>query len=250
MAIPTIPQILTKADWDREKGIIAKIPKIGIGETGIGAQMEKLKGTYNAVDWNKLDARTAFPRTPSDPAQVDEALKEAKAEYASKVEKVRAELRVLQNLAEKAAALFKSKTLVPKTSTEHAKKIATAADLMAVQLKSMDAELKSFADMKDRVIRNREAGLKAITSYMGKMAPAISALESKPDLEAYRSFNKEIVRGLSAAIKAQKELAPTFSGPWATFSSDPYQPKDVGQIKPKLAQVKQEYLKLKAAVGS
>ena len=247
MAIPQIPQILTKADWDREKGVIAKI---GVGETGIGAQMEKLRGVYNAVNWNKLNVKTAFPQDPTDPALVDAALKEAKAEYAAKVEKVRQELRTLQNLAEKAAAVFKSKTLVPKSSTEHARKIATAADVLAVQLKSMDAEFNSFENMKKDIEARNALGRKAFVSYMQKMPGAISKLESNPDLAEYKKFNKEIVRGLSAALLAVKDLTATFSPTWKLLSGDNFQPKDVSEIKPKLAQVKEQYLKLKAAAGA
>ena len=243
MPIPEIPAILTKADWDREKGIIAKI---GVGETGVGAQMEKVKNAYNAVDWSKFNARTALPTTPSEPEPVDEALKAAKAEY-PKVEKVRQELRVLEGLAEKAAAVFKSKALVPKSSTEHANKVAAAADLLAVQLKSMDEEANSFEQMKQEIATKKAVGRKALLSYLQKMGPAIAALESKPDLTAYQKFNKEIVRGLTAGLAVQKDLA-AFLSPWKTMSADPFQPKDVKDIKPKLAQVKAQYLKLQGAV--
>src|SRR5437764_6334569 len=109
MAVPTIPQILTKTDWDKQKGIIAKV---GVGETGIGAEMDKVKSTYSGIVWTKFNAKQIFPKVPSDPALVDEALKAARAEYA-KVEKLRTELRSLQTLAVKAQGVMKSKTLVP-----------------------------------------------------------------------------------------------------------------------------------------
>ena len=242
-ATPTVPAILTKADWDKQKGVIAKI---GVGETGIGAQMDKVKAAYAAVSWNKFNAKMVFAEDPTDPALVDQALKAAMAEFA-KVEKVRAELRVLEGLAKKAQAAFKSKPLIPKSSTEHAGKIATEADHMAVALKSMDAEFKSFEEMKKQIANRVAMGRKALLSYMAKMPPAIAKLESKPDLEEYNDFHKELVRGLSAGLSRQKDLAALLP-PWTQFSSDGFKPKTVQEIKPKLALIKVQLAKLQSAL--
>jgi hypothetical protein len=243
MAIPTIPTILTKADWDKAKGVIAKV---GVGETGVGAAMDKVKAAYAAVDWKKFNAKTAFSQDPSDPALVDEALKAAKAEFA-KVEKVRVELRNLEALATKAQAVFKSKALIPKSSTEHVGKIAAAADQMAVALKSMDAEFASFESMKKEIENRRLVGRKALLSYIDKMPPAIKLLESKPNVKDYEKFHGELVRGLSAGLSRQKDLA-AFQPPWTKFSSDGYKPRSDGEIKPKLVAITQELAKLKNAI--
>lgn len=245
MAIPQIPTILTKADWDKEKGVLAKAM---VGETGVGAAMDKVKAAYAAVDWKKFNAKTVFAQDPSDEALVDNALKLAKAEF-SKVEKVRAELRSLETLAQKAQATFKGKTLVPKSATEHAGKIASAADLMAVALKSMDAEFKSFDEMKKTIAMRIEVGRKALKSYIDKMPAAIAKLESKPDLTEYGKFHAELVRGLAAGLAKQKDLAPAHLGPWNTYASDGFKPKNEGEIKAKLALIKQALAKLKSAVG-
>jgi hypothetical protein len=242
MAIATIPVILTKADWDKQKGVIAKI---GVGETGIGAQMDKVKAVYGAVDWTKFNAANRHPT--SDPGVVDEELKEAKSEYASKVEKVRAELRVLVGLAQKAQAVFKSKPLIPKASAEHVGKIAAAADHMAVALKSMDAEFAAFENRKKIAEQNRQAIYKVFLGYVTKMEPAIAKLNSKPNVVEYETFHKELVRGLAAALSRQKELA-AFMNAWKTFSGDGYKPKNDSEIKPKLAAINQELIKLKAAL--
>ena len=242
MAIPTIPVILTKADWDKQKGIIAKV---GVGETGIGAAMDKLKATYTAVDWKKFDATGRHPT--SDPGVVDEELKAAKTEFASKVEKVRTELRALQALALKTQGIFKSKTMVPKSSAEHAGKIASAADLMAVALKSMDAEFAAFEKRKKDAENMRNEVKKILMGYIDKMTPAMAKLNTKPNVAEYEKFHTENLRGLAAALARQKGLEALLP-PWKNFTSDGYKPKNDAEIKPKLAAINQELVKVKAAL--
>jgi hypothetical protein len=245
MAIPKIPLILTKADWDRNKGIIAKI---GIGETGIGAAMEKVRVAYEAVDWRKFDANMVFTGTAKTEEDVDKALAAAKNEAATKVEKLRAELRALEGLARAAEVKFKANRLVPHSATEHVAKIAVAADFMAVGCKSMDDEFKTFAAMKLQVRQRDEMVRKALLTYVAKMPPAISKLRSKPEVDAYASpFHKELVRGLAAALAHQKMTA--FVPIWTKFSADSYKPKKIEEIKPKLAEIEKELAKLKSALA-
>lgn len=243
MAIPTIPTILTKADWDKHKGIIAKI---GVGETGVGAAMEKVRAAYTAVDWRKFDATRVFPGLAKTEKEVDDALAAARSEGA-KVEKVRQELRNLEVLARKAEALFKSKPAIPKSSTEQAGKIAVAADHMAVALKSMDAEFATFEKMKADIRARDEMVRKALMTYIDKIQVGIRNLKSRPVLTEYDKFHRELVRGLAASVAHQKMTA--FVGAWQKFSSDGYKPKKDTEIPPKLAEIDREVQKLKAAVA-
>src|SRR5665213_2142073 len=52
MSTPTIPAILTDANWQKEKGVVAKLVK---RETGIGELMKQLATAYGTVDWTKFD---------------------------------------------------------------------------------------------------------------------------------------------------------------------------------------------------
>ncbi|MGH7042784.1 MAG: hypothetical protein ACREFY_11705 [Acetobacteraceae bacterium] len=47
---PDYPKILTKANWDKKKSLLAK----AAGETGVGAAMDTAQAAYDAVDWDKL----------------------------------------------------------------------------------------------------------------------------------------------------------------------------------------------------
>lgn len=245
MAIPQVPQILKRADWDKQKGIIAKI---GVGETGIGAAMDKVKAAYDAVDWKKFDAKDVFATgSPNNTAPVDLALKAAMAEY-RKVEKIRAELRALEGLALKAQTTFKSKPLIPKSSTEHAGKIAAEADKMAVALKSMDAEFKTFETMKNSIEAKIKLGRQKLIAYTGKMPGELSKLKSKPNVEAFGAFRSEHIRGLAAALSVNAELKEHMPK-WKEFSVDSFLPKNDAEVKQKVALVERELNVLVAAMN-
>jgi hypothetical protein len=55
-----IPKNLTLADWNAKKGIIAKMA----GETGIGAELTKLKTEWAKIPWDERDPTRRSPSTP------------------------------------------------------------------------------------------------------------------------------------------------------------------------------------------
>ena len=55
MTVPAYPKYLLKSEWDKNKGIIAKIRH---GETGMGAALDTVKEAYDAVGFAKLQKAT------------------------------------------------------------------------------------------------------------------------------------------------------------------------------------------------
>ena len=51
---PDYPAILTKTNWDKNKGVVAKMA----GATGVGDALSKLEAAYKAVDWKKFEIAT------------------------------------------------------------------------------------------------------------------------------------------------------------------------------------------------
>ena len=145
-----LPSVLTESDWNKKKGIIAKMA----GETGIGAQLKKVETTYEKVDWTVFDAK-AVSKTVQSKDDVDKAILTAKKVYSSDVEKHRAELSKLRDLASKAALSFKKNKLIPKASVEVAEAISSSADRFFVQLKSMDSEFKALEAVKDDIKQSK-----------------------------------------------------------------------------------------------
>ena len=134
----TIPTILTDADWQKKKGVIAKMA----GETGIGAAMKALAVEWKKVDWQELDpvdgawVKSGLKRNPTN---YEKVFALAKAEN-TKVAGVRTKVKALADLAEKQEIKFKANKLIPSSSRAHVGKIATEADRFWIELKSIDKE--------------------------------------------------------------------------------------------------------------
>jgi hypothetical protein len=141
MALPTYPEMLTNRDWQKQKGAIAKVA----GETGIGAQMDKVKALWDKVAWAKFDAEKLCQGMKSLDVW-EKAFAEAKKEY-PKVEPVKKELWALRDLAKATADKWKANKLIPKASREHVENIAKTADVLSVALKSLDQD---FLDVKKK----------------------------------------------------------------------------------------------------
>ena len=125
---PEYPKILTKKDWDKNKGVIAKMH----GETGIGAKMEAVQKLYDDVDWDAINMtgkrkNWTWGQDISQP-NWDKVYNAAKAEVAGNLAKVSKALYELRDLAQEAQAKFKKSKTIPASSTKHVGEIATTAD--------------------------------------------------------------------------------------------------------------------------
>ena len=149
---PALPVKLTKTDWDKNKGAVAKLA----GETGMGAQMDKVKKAWDtaAAQMNVLDGPTACPpNLIKNSLQVAPKLTACKNQFDGAgiknpdgvVSKLRVEVNALRDLAKTTAAKFKSNPLIPKTSTEHALGIEKEADFysVALMINGVFAEMRS-----------------------------------------------------------------------------------------------------------
>ncbi len=146
MPTPQLPAILTESDWDRNKGVIAKLA----GETGIGAALKNVKRAFDAVDWKKFDPALACAGAAA-PSDVDRALNELASEYRGKVEPLRNELSKVHDLGNQIATKFKSNKLIPASSTEYVTKLASAAMMLMAQLKPLGTPSPEFAKAKEKL---------------------------------------------------------------------------------------------------
>jgi hypothetical protein len=148
---PAIPPILTRADWDKKKGVFAKMS----GKTGIGEECAKVAQLYKDVKWDRFDLparRTTVMKNWRDDTFTkgnwDKLLNEAKNETLTSLAKLSTELYKLRDLCLATEKKFKASKTIPKSSTEHVKKMADAADKLGVQLNknSMGGVLKGMND--------------------------------------------------------------------------------------------------------
>lgn len=142
---PELPKILTRKDWDKNKGVIAKMH----GKTGIGDALDDLKKAYDAVDWDALNMfeKRMDWRTVTKKAW-DKAFDDAKSEMTGNLTSLSKELYKVRDKCQDAAAKFKKSKTIPKSSTKHVTEMATTADHLGVATNknSMSPILRNMYD--------------------------------------------------------------------------------------------------------
>ncbi len=212
MGFPELPTILTNADWQKQKG---KVAKLFAGETGIGAQMDKLKAAAGKINIAKTNAAMAYKSE----ADVDAAIKECKAELA-KTEPIRKEAYALRDQAKKIATEFKKNKLIPAASTAHVESIAKAADLYGVTVKSYDPSA-DFTKAKERLKSNAALQTKILTEGLAKCTTAIAGLKGgKATPDDYEKKALQLIRGYAASVAKSSELK-SIQAEWKALSSVP-----------------------------
>ncbi len=125
MSIP-YPAILTKAEWDKQKGILAKVK----GETGVGAACDKAESAYDGIDWTEFNIEGVLKA--GDAVAIREHVNAAKLVYKEKVMPTSAALMTLSSTAAKAAG------------TLNANALTKSAGAVALQISS---KAKEFAQL-------------------------------------------------------------------------------------------------------
>ncbi len=215
MAVPKYPDILTDANWNKNKGLLAK----AAGETGVGAQMKVVQAKFKEIKWEMFDVRTALKGG----ANADEAalaLGAAKGAYEKRVKPLIAEVDKLAKKAEDAEKKFKAAKTIPKSSAEHAAKVEAAARLLSAQLKTVSAEFAAFekvvaastvedaigAAWFDRLARVRFYANSDVIQWTRTLDLAISADDGLVDSEVQDTLAdaaKEIEIFKAAVVKLQ-----------------------------------------------
>ena len=243
MKPPEYPKILTNKEWQKEKGIIAKL----VGKTGVGEQMDKVANKFNAVEWAKFYAKLVCAKEKGVVAtvHVDEKLQQAKDEYRKSVEPLRQELAKLKDVAKKAAELFKKKTAVPKSSTKYAEEVAKAAEQFSAAVKDNGVYFttveKEFLEERSRIERLEIIAAKAIRSEIANIRMYAKEVETNPTVEKYIGEAKtgfhQSVRGVGAALlnlSGDKKLEKFKDEVWKKLSGDSFKPKTDGEVLSKV----------------
>lgn len=127
-ARPAYPAVLTKANWDKKKGTVAKMA----GATGVGGALDALKKAYDAVDWKKFEIASNRPsQAEFSLAKMDQMKKAALDEMKGNGAKLRAAAFAARDAAKAAAPDFKKNPLTKATGTL-CDEIAKAADFLGV----------------------------------------------------------------------------------------------------------------------
>ncbi len=204
---PEYPKILTRKDWDKNKGVIAKLA----GETGLGAKMDDVQKLFDAVDWDALnltkrreDWRWGGSGTLISMDSWNKIFSEAKAEVAGNLAKVSKALYELRDLAKDVQAKFKKSKTIPSSSAKHVGEIAAAADVLGVRLNknSMSDVLTKMTDeFLDFVRKNFldvfPTGLK---KYLARHVNVMSELRADPTPKNFNSACQGMCRDYTTAL--------------------------------------------------
>jgi len=135
---PPIPAILTKKDWDKKKGVFAKVFS---GKTGIGEQCEAVAKAYKSAKWADVDLNAqllakGFSTWKDDTfnqKNLAKVISAANKETSSggSLFKLNQELHKLAKLCTDAETKFRKDSKIPKASAEHCKKMASEAAFLA-----------------------------------------------------------------------------------------------------------------------
>lgn len=196
MPKPALPDTLKKANWDKQKGIVAKLVK---GETGIGGALDGLLAVYDQVPWEKVDdAAIARAKGPEDLKKFFEG---GKVVLAGQIEVFRKKSFEVGNLAKKVAEDFKKNKLVPKSSTEYLLKMSDGASNFATTMR--DAAMASLKKVHDameafdgHMVKVKEMGEKYVATRQ-------KALHQMEDLESgFKKLKNDLTQSAATAEKA------------------------------------------------
>jgi hypothetical protein len=229
---PKIPVILTKADWDKKKGVIAKMA----GATGIGAECDKVAAAYKAVNWTKLDL---IGRSENEMQNWrnknyskdywDKIVAEGKAEMVGNLTKLSVALQKLRDTCTKAAAEFKKSRTIPASSTAHVTQMAKTADQLSVSWNKnsmtvvLQNQIKEFDKINDRLFGQVVPSLRKVAMDQRNLVADMRADPTPANFnklvgtvrnltQSVGNYAKMAERGFAppnpAAVKAAKDLVP------------------------------------------
>ncbi len=139
MDVPQIPPILTEANWNKNKGAIAK----AAGKTGLGALLKELASAHNRVDWEALDLDEALPEQASAQAAA-EALAVAKRQVQTNLPLLLNKIEAVEDQARLTQAKFAKQKLIPAATTKHVGKLADAAKQFTADVKAVEDEYEKL----------------------------------------------------------------------------------------------------------
>jgi len=194
---PPYPRTLTRANWDSQKSILAKMK----GFTGIGDGLDKVERCYKAVKWKELfDFEAKYGRqlnnwtaTGFTAQKLEADVRAAHADVQTgSCGKLREAAFDLHKLAKETAAEYEKSKVIPSKTTQLCRTIATEADHLGVvvNMNHMSVEI--------------EKSKKAVT------APAALLIAAQKN--DYNRHIKEVEAAVVPVIKQQDYDTWTASG--------------------------------------
>lgn len=242
MADHKYPAILTKKDWLKKKGTIAKMA----GKTGVGQAMDALEKSYKKINWKIFNPVDALPmdRKTHTKEGLAMVIKNAKAEFNSSVKSsVHPNLKALKKKVTDARNSFKASKTIPKKAAAHADAVLAAIktmedetkqDALVAELKAgVEQKLKDFAvrdkmykDLKDKLVR-----------YATELARASKTVTTASDFAS--PLWNDTIRGIGTVLPqfAKDWGLEAEHRQWRVFASENFKPKTDEEVAGKFNEI-------------
>lgn len=244
---PVYPDVLLPANWQRHKGVIAKVFK---GETGIDAALVKLKKVYEDVEWQYFvpDESGPLPK-PRTYEALDQRLEQAKGK-ANQLEKLRKEAFGVRDLCKKTGDKWEKSIVVPKSSRVHVQKtMVDACENLALGAKSIgDVGYKRVRAEIDRV---EKKAIEMFEGWVDRLEKVIPKAKATPTVDFYNKNMHQQVRGLGTAISKMPQYKKFHKeDDWNEMAGDNAMSgvTDGEQVKAQVEKVEKAFKRLKAAI--
>jgi hypothetical protein len=216
-ALSVYPKEITDATWQKKKGLIGKATK-----TGLGDELKKCEALHKKVDSAKLDVGSNAPKTQAD---IDKAVKEAKAHYAAAVEPLRKQLLAAKSKAEDAEKKLK-KAVGGAAAAKEAAAIAKGLGNFALTCKSVDLQA-SIKKAEERVAKLNAVAEKMLNDSIKKFLVGAKAfLAGDGSADSWEKLMKQNGRSVSNSVRQLDAYNKKF---WSDFSK--FQGFDLNTMK-------------------
>ncbi|MEM0982427.1 MAG: hypothetical protein AAGI17_00595 [Planctomycetota bacterium] len=204
---PDYPKILTKKNWDKEKGVWAKMH----GKTGIGAQLEKLETSYKAIDWDAVEmVKNRGPLNKFKLSEWDAKRKAAEKEVKGNMKKFSETCYKTRDLADGVAKEFKKSKTIPKSATKLATDIAKQADFMGVgaNMNSMGSRIIKMYDFGRAPLDTlRDVVIKKLPGLTDKAIKIVGEAKKTPTKDKYNDLSvRDAVRDVTQNVGNMPKL--------------------------------------------
>jgi len=239
---PEFPALLKSGEWQKHKGIIAKISK-ETQVTGLGKALDAIETAYVKVGWDAFDIAVRMPQGKGATAEaLDKVHKTALAQYKN-LDALDSLARDVERLAPQVVANFKTITLMPKSSTEYVAKVGEAAKKFSYSVargtisEQVEAMVADFKTAMEKAENKRKETLSIFTKALDTVIAGIEAQKTKSAMIAF--WGKDI-RNVGTQFPNAVMVFPQLKDKYAEWKKEndqknmPKEDKDVAAYAKKI----------------
>lgn len=214
MPLVAYPAILTKKDWNKKKGTIAKMA----GKTGTGPLMDECETEYGKLDPLQFTPDKYGVRLSSnDLGSLQAAQKSAKDDWGKAVGKLGKKLHALAKKLKEVETEWKASKVIPKKAAEHAAAVQQAANSFAANVEAsgrtvFGPQFEQMQMMMEASIQKAVNDIKTQISTLEKGMAKVSSGEKT--VSEWRLHCKQQARSVFNSVYALEDLRAKHGKTW------------------------------------